>query len=143
MDSLDQICPEKLFLVSSRKSENHYWILHIQITLNTKFQLKIAILYCSTKFDHKRFFWSKAEEVRINFWNLHIQISLNMKFQLQTTILFFETKFVWKQYFCSKTDKWGSLPNRVYSNYSQHQISAWNKSFDFLEQICLKGVFPP
>ena len=35
----NQICPKSFFLVSNRKSEHHQWILHIQTSLGTKFQL--------------------------------------------------------------------------------------------------------
>ena len=43
---LDQICPRKIFMVKNRKSEHHHWIPHIQISLGTKFQLKLTILFC-------------------------------------------------------------------------------------------------
>ena len=36
----DQTCPRRIFMVKNRKSEHHHWILHIQINLGTKFQLK-------------------------------------------------------------------------------------------------------
>ena len=41
---LGQICPKNVFSVWNRKSEHHHWILHIRISLGTKFQLKLTIL---------------------------------------------------------------------------------------------------
>ena len=64
---LDQICPPKIFPVETRKIEHHYhhWILHIWISLDVKFQLKLTILSFWTKFVQKRYFRSKTEEVNI------------------------------------------------------------------------------
>ena len=47
------------------KSEYHYWIVHIQIGLNTKFQFYIAILTFWNKFTQKGYFKSKTEKVNI------------------------------------------------------------------------------
>ena len=41
---MDQICRKKVFLVENGKSEHHHWILYIQISIGTKFQLKLTIL---------------------------------------------------------------------------------------------------
>ena len=41
----DQYYPKKYILVKNAKCKHHHWILHIQISLSTKFQLKQAI-YC-------------------------------------------------------------------------------------------------
>ena len=35
------------------KSQHHHWFLHIQISLDTKFQFKLKILICWTKFASK------------------------------------------------------------------------------------------
>ena len=40
-------------MVKNRKSEPYYLILHIQISLSTKFQLKLTILIFLTKFVQK------------------------------------------------------------------------------------------
>ena len=51
---LDQICPKKVFLVkNSKKSQYHHWIVDIQISPGTKFQLKLVILIFWTKFAKK------------------------------------------------------------------------------------------
>ena len=41
---MDQIYPNGVFPVENAKSERHHWILHIQISLGTEFQLKLKIL---------------------------------------------------------------------------------------------------
>ena len=45
--------PKKAFAVKNRKSEHHHGILHILISLVTKFQLKLIILSSWTKFTQK------------------------------------------------------------------------------------------
>ena len=62
-DFLDEICPKRVFSVQSRKSEQHHWILHIRISLGTKFQLKVTILIFWTKFSRKVCFRSKTGRV--------------------------------------------------------------------------------
>ena len=54
--------PKKIFPVENRKSEHHHGILHIWISLGTKFQLKLIILSFWTKFTQKRYFQSKTEQ---------------------------------------------------------------------------------
>ena len=54
--------PKKVFPVKNRKSEHHHGILHIWISLGTKFQLKLIILSFWTKFTQKRYFQSKIEQ---------------------------------------------------------------------------------
>ena len=58
----DQICPRKVFMVKNRKIEHHHWILLIQISLGTKFQLKLTILIFLIRFTQKGFFWSKTKK---------------------------------------------------------------------------------
>ena len=54
--------PKKLFPVEKKKSEHHHGILHIWISLSTKFQLKQIILSFWTKFPPKRYFQLKTEQ---------------------------------------------------------------------------------
>ena len=54
--------PKKVFPVENRKSEHHHGILHIWISLGTKFQLKLIILSFWTKFTQKRYFQLKTEQ---------------------------------------------------------------------------------
>ena len=53
---MDLICPKRIFPVKNGKSEHHRWILHIQISLGTKFQLKLIILIFWSKFPQKKVF---------------------------------------------------------------------------------------
>ena len=94
-----------MFLVWKRKSEHHHWILHIQISLNIMFQLKLTIFIFWTKFVQKGCFLLKNRKSEHQHWFLHIWISLDTKFQLKLTILDFSTKFTQKGCFLSKTEK--------------------------------------
>ena len=53
---------KKLFPVENRKNEHHHKILHIFISLGTKFQLKLIILSFWIKFTQKRYFQLKTEQ---------------------------------------------------------------------------------
>ena len=59
---LDQICPKKDIFGWKQKNEYHYCISHIQISLSTKFQLKLTILLFWTKFTQKGYFRLKTEK---------------------------------------------------------------------------------
>ena len=54
--------PKRVFPVENRKSEHHHWIVHIRISVGTKFQLKLISLILWTKFAQKGFFRSKTEK---------------------------------------------------------------------------------
>ena len=54
--------PKKVFPVESRKGRHHHGILHIWISLGTRFQLKLTILSFWTTFAQKRYFQSKTEQ---------------------------------------------------------------------------------
>ena len=53
---------KKIFPIKNRKSEHRHGILHIWISLGTKFQLKLIILSFQTKFTQKRYFQLKTEQ---------------------------------------------------------------------------------
>ena len=61
--NLDQIYPKRVFSLEKEKSEHQRWVLHIRISLATKFQLKLTILIFWTKFLEKGYFRSKTEKV--------------------------------------------------------------------------------
>ena len=63
--SPDQICLKRVFLVKSRESEHHHWILHIWISLGIKFHLKQTILNFVSKFVLKGSPGQKTEKVKI------------------------------------------------------------------------------
>ena len=54
--------PKKVFPVENRKSEHDHGILHIWISLHTKFQLKLIILSFWNKFTQKRYFQLQTEQ---------------------------------------------------------------------------------
>ena len=84
---MDQICPKRVILVQNRKIRHHHWILHIQISLSTKFQHKLIILIFWTKFASKKVFSVKMEKNEHHHCILHIHISISTNFQLKLSIL--------------------------------------------------------
>ena len=54
--------PKKCVSDPKQKSEHLHWILHVGISLGTKFQLKLTSLIFWTKFTPKWCFWSNAEK---------------------------------------------------------------------------------
>ena len=76
---MDQIQPRKIFMFKTRKSEYHYWISQFQISLGTKFQLKLIILiFFLPDLPKNGFSGLKQKKWRphIFYIILHIQISL-------------------------------------------------------------------
>ena len=87
------------------KSQLHFWILLIWISLDTKFQLKLTILIFWTKFTHGVFLEKKNRKSEHKHWNMNIQINVDIKLQFKLTILFFSpTKFAQRGYFWSKAE---------------------------------------
>ena len=85
--------PKKGISGVKQKSEDHYWILHIQISLNPKFDLERTILVFATTFAKRKVFPVKNRKNEHRYWILLIQISLSRKFQLEITILTFWSNF--------------------------------------------------
>ena len=89
--------------------KNEHWILHIRVSLVTKFQLKLTILIFLDQIYLKNVFLVKNGKNEHHHWFLNIQISLDTKFQLKLTtdslILTFWTNFSQNGYFRSKTEK--------------------------------------
>ena len=123
---MDQIWQKRLFPIENRKSELHYWILHIWISAGTKYQLRLTILIFWTKFTQTWYFWLKTEK------SGHNDFSLSWRF-------WFLDQICPKKLFQLKLEK--STLNSAYSNCSWKQISAYTENFNFLEQICPKRVF--
>ena len=90
---LDQICPGKIFMVKNRKTEHHHWISKIQISLGTKFPLKLTILFFFDQICRKRVFGLKQKKWApyIFYISLHIQISLVQNFNSNWQFWFFGT----------------------------------------------------
>ena len=122
--------PKKGISSLNQKKEYNDWVLHIQISLHTKFQFKLTILmfwtnftkkehmwwpilekkwtnyeFCIFEICHKRVFPVKNRKSEHPHWILHIQIILRTKFQFKLTILVFWTKLGQKGYFASKSEK--------------------------------------
>ena len=87
---LDQICLRKIFMVKNRKSE-HHWIPLIQISLGTKFQLRLTILIFWPDLPKKGFSGLKQKKwtPHIFYIILHIQISLVRNFSSNWQFWFF------------------------------------------------------
>ena len=89
--------------VENRKSEHHYEILHIQISLGIKFRLKLTLLNFWIESTQKGYFRTKKNE---NYHRiLHFQVNLDSKFQLQPTILSLATNFQNKVYTSGQKQK--------------------------------------
>ena len=80
-----------MFPILNRKSEHHHWILHIRISLGTKFLLQLTILIFWTKFAQSRCFWSKTEKVytTIEFYIFELVYVPNFRFNWQFWFFFF------------------------------------------------------
>ena len=67
--------------VLNRKSEHHYKILHLGISLAAKFCLKLTLVNFCIKLKQKGYFQTKENE---NYnQTLHIPVNLDSQFQLQ------------------------------------------------------------
>ena len=60
------------FALETKTSEYRHWIVHIWISLCTKFQLKLAILFFCTKFAQKRV----SSQKRKNWTNITIEFCM-------------------------------------------------------------------
>ena len=87
--------PKKVFPVKNWKRDHHHWILHIQISLGARFQVKLTILIFLTRFTQKGFFWFKTEKENTTYFvhNSAYSNYSSAKFQLKLTILIFWIKF--------------------------------------------------
>ena len=70
-------------MVKNGKSEHHHLIPHIQISLGTKFKLKLTILISLIRFAQKGFSWSKTEKVNTTYFlhNSAYSISIVQNFR--------------------------------------------------------------
>ena len=78
----------------TKKYENYLRILHIQINLDSKFQLQQ--FWFLKKFPKKSILPVEITKNEHNYWVLHIQISRSTNFQLKLTVAIFWTKFFHK-----------------------------------------------
>ena len=133
---------EKNFPAKNGKSEQHHWILHIQISLDTKVQLKLTILFFFLdQIWPKIVFPVENRNSELHYWILQIPIvpiSLHTKFQLKKTIQIFWIKFAQKRYFWSKTKKVNITIE--FCILELYLVRGFN-NFDFLDKIFPKGYF--
>ena len=140
---LDQICPRKILMVKNRKIEHHHFIPHIQVSLGTKFQLKLTILIFWPDLPKKGFSGLKQKKwtPHIFYIILHIQISLVRNFSSNWQFYFLD-QICTKRCFRSKTEKVNIIIEfRILKSVSWYQICALTDNFDFFGQICPKKVF--
>ena len=91
-------------LFRNKKNESYYRILHIQINLDSKFQLQ-KFWFLEQISPQKLYFRSKTEKIEYHYWILHIQIVLSTIFSLNWQLQFFGRNLPKKgSYFQSKTD---------------------------------------
>ena len=147
LEFLDQICPGKIFIVKIKKSEHDHWIPLIQISVGTKFQVKLTTFFW-TDLPKKGFSCLKQKKwtIHIFYIILNIQISLvqnfSSKYELRLRICIFLDQICTKRYFQSKTEKVNIIIEfRIFKLVSWYQISALTDNFDFFDQIYPKRVF--
>ena len=78
---LEKISKKRILPVENRKNEHQHRILHIRISLDTNFQLKLTILIFFTKFTKNGYFQSKTDKMDTTTEFCIIQISVGTKFQ--------------------------------------------------------------
>ena len=139
---MDKICLKGVFSVWNRKREDHHWILHTRLSLDTKFQLKQTVLIFWTKFSQKGYFLSKTEKIEYHHWVLHIRISLGTKFQLKQIVVNIGTKFSQKGYFLSKPEKVNTTTEFCIFELVWVPNFTWNKQFWILGPNLPKRIFP-
>ena len=101
-------CPKRVFPLKNKKTEQPYWILHIWISVGTKFQLQLIILTFGLNLPQKDISNQKQTN-EYHHWILHVRIIVGTKFQFKVRILIFWTKFAQKGYFHWKTKKVNSI----------------------------------
>ena len=119
-----QICPKKIFSVKNDKSEHHHWMLHIRISLGTKFKLRLTILIFQTKFAQKVYFRSKSAKVNITIEFSIFKLFLVLNFSLNWKFWFFRPYLPKTSISSLKKKKITPTWNLPYWNYPWYQISA-------------------
>ena len=94
---------KRVFPIYTRKNENHHRILHIQISLGSKyFSFNKQFWFFGPNLPKKRYFRSKTEKWTLSFNSACL--ILPAKFLLNLKILIFWNKFAPKWHFQSKTE---------------------------------------
>ena len=131
-----------MFMVRNRKIEHHHCIPLIQISLGTKFQLKLTILIFLTTFTQKRFFWSKTEKVNTTYF-LHNSAYSNQssaEFQPKLTV-FIWIEFAQKDISSQNIEKVNIITEFwILKLVSWYHVFALTDNFDFFDQVFPKTV---
>ena len=92
---------DRYLWLKNRKREHHHWILHIWISLSTRFQLELKTLSKKDFSVRKEQTWKWPSPLNSVY---SIRSSLGTKFQLKLKILLFWIKFAKREYFRTKTE---------------------------------------
>ena len=130
-----------MFPVKNRKCECNSWILHIWISLGTKFKHNLTVLNFSTNFLQKSTSvqnwkkWTTTKFCIFEFYRYQPSAETN-------NFYFFFRSIFTKNGICSQNHKkWTGQPNYVYLNQSRYRISVEINNFGFLDQNCSSGAF--
>ena len=140
--------PKKGISSLNQKKEYNDWVLHIQISLHTKFQFKLTFLFFFDQICPENYFQPKTEKVNITIEFCIFELvkvpyfSLNWQFwcfgptlpkksicsgQYWKKVNNLWILYIWnlpqKGISSQKQKKWTSPLNSAYSNYSWYQIS--------------------
>ena len=137
---MDRICAKRIFPFKNKKGDHHHLILHIWISLATKFQLQLIILTFGPNLPKKH---SSNQKQKMWTSPLNSACSNLCRHQISAST----DNFDFLDQICPERvfplkEKWTASLNFAYSNYSRYQISASTDKFDSLEQTCPKRVFP-
>ena len=138
---LNQISRKRILPIKSWKNEHHHRIVHIRISLSTKFQLIVIVLIFWTRFAQKGCFHYKTKKLNttVDFCIYKLVQVPNLSLNWQLWV--FGSNLLKKGISGFKQKKWKSPLNSAYSNNSRYQISVQTDNFESLEQIWLKKAF--
>ena len=103
-----------------KEKENHHQILHIQINLDSKFQLQQTISIFGENFQKRKSFSSRTEKMNMTIEFFIFELVYVPIFSLNCNFL---DQICSKRYSGQKQKKWTSSLNFAYSNQSWYQIS--------------------
>ena len=135
----DKICPKTVFSVKWRKSEQHHWILHIQISFGTKFQLKLTIL--TEFFDQHTPFVTKRTNTNISTWmTVELKTKMDCRDMLQWKFCKSKTTKNYEKY-KRQRNKVNNLIKRAKKKYNKNLLDENTKSATSFWRT-LKSIFP-
>ena len=122
---------------NQKNIEHHYWIIHIQISLSTNFQLKLTVAIFEPYLPPKgSYFQSKTDKIDNTIWFCIFESVFVSYF-----ILNFWSKFTQERCLCLKTDKVNIIIEFHIFKLALVPNFRLNGQFWFIDQICPKMVF--